>query len=707
MKSRPVVRGIVAAVVVALLVGAIAWTDRSFFGLEYLFYDPAVRQIALQHPPDPRIVIVAINETTMHALEADYGRWPFSREVIAMALDTLGLAGARAVAIDIIYTGEDARYPEGDRLFAEALARAPAVLAVQTEAAATSDAVPLELMPKLWTLPPSAAPLFRLRPPYRLLRRVPAIGTIRFGGGTSTASAYPLLDRVSADRYVPSLALAAAALSEGWQHDAHPRSNGSINIGPRRIPLDSRRTFGIRWHRAQPLLDLNKAGGRELAALPGVGIGGAKRIVDGRPYNEISDLARAGVSESTIATLSQLVTAGQAPDSNINYRVIAFEKLVLLSMVRNDPAAAASAGISPARVRAALDQFQGKIVLIGLTATGAEGGDFRPTPLSPLTAGVEYHANAIDTLLHGDFLRAPPLPVTFVILLLAMSAFGAAVGATRSQLAAAGIALLALALWAGSGYLALRAGWIVQPMAGSIATIAAFLAITLFNFIYEQRETLQLRTTFGRYVSPQILDHVLAHPESVQLGGERRDLTILFSDIRGFTSISEAAEPEEVVEMLNEYLTRMVEILLRHGGTLDKFIGDAVMGFWNAPTPDPDHPQHAVDCAIEMIEDTKRLRERWSTEGKAALRIGIGINTGDAVVGNIGSERVFGYTVIGDAVNLASRLESKNKDYTTEIIISEFTLARIGDRFVTVYLDEVKVKGKANAVKIYEVKGRK
>ena len=654
MKSRPVVRGIVAGVVVALLVGAILLADRSLLGLEYLFYDPAVRQIALDHPPDPRIVIVAINETTMHALEADYGRWPFSREVMAAALDTLRMAGARAVAIDIIYSGEDARYPEGDRLFAEALAQAPAVLAVQTEASATTVAVAPELLPRLWTWPSLAGPLFQLRPPYGLLRRAPAIGTIRFGGGTSTARSYPLLDRVSADRYVPSLALAAAALSEGWPHDAHPASAGSIRIGPRRIPLDGRQTFGVRWHRARPLP----------------------------------------------------ATAAEMPDSNINYQVIAFEKLVLLSMVRNDPAAAVASGISAARVRAALDQFRDKIVLIGLTATGAEGGDFRPTPLSPLTSGVEYHANALDTLLHGDFLRAAPLPLMLIILLLAMSAFGAAVGATRSQLAAAAIALFALALWVGSGYLALRAGWVLQPLAGSMATVAAFLTITLFNFIYEQRETLQLKTTFGRYVSPQILDHVLAHPESVRLGGERRDLTILFSDIRGFTSISEAAEPEEVVVMLNEYLTRMVEILLRHGGTLDKFIGDAVMGFWNAPTPDPDHPRHAVDCAIEMIAETTRLRQRWSTEGKAALRIGIGINTGDAVVGNIGSERVFGYTVIGDAVNLASRLESKNKDYSTEIIISEFTLARIGDRFVTVYLDEVKVKGKENAVRIYEVKGR-
>jgi len=257
------------------------------------------------------------------------------------------------------------------------------------------------------------------------------------------------------------------------------------------------------------------------------------------------------------------------------------------------------------------------------------------------------------------------------------------------------------------GYGALVAGWFVPAFTAAAALALTYVVLTAVKFFREQQQTALLKQTFGRYVSPQILDHILAHPEKVRLGGERRDLTILFSDIRGFTSISEAAEPEEVVEMLNEYLTRMVEILLKHGGTLDKFIGDAVMGFWNAPANDPDHARHAVACAVEMIEETARLRERWEREGKAAIRIGIGVNTGEAVAGNIGAEQVFGYTVIGDAVNLASRLEGKNKDYGTEIIVSESTLARMGEGFEAVYLDDVKVKGKERAVKIYEVKGRK
>lgn len=370
-------------------------------------------------------------------------------------------------------------------------------------------------------------------------------------------------------------------------------------------------------------------------------------------------------------------------------------------IVATDPV---GAGLSPEKLAAFERQFQNKIVLIGYTGLGVP--DQRATPLSAFAAGLEIHANAISNLVRGTFNR-DARPTSFALLVLAIAALvGAVIHGTRSQWWSAAIAVGTLAAWIAAGYVALTRGIIVHAVSGATSILLTYVAVTVIKFTAEQRQTAVLRATFGRYVSPQILDHILAHPESVHLGGERRDLTILFSDIRGFTTISEASEPEIVVEMLNEYLTRMVEILLEHGGTLDKFIGDAVMGFWNAPARDPDHPRHAVQCAIVMIEETARLRAQWEAAGKPAIRIGIGINTGDAVVGNIGAEKVFGYTVIGDAVNLASRLEGKNKDYGTEIIISEFTKARIGDGFETVYLDEVKVKGKEQAVRIYELKGR-
>ena len=383
--------------------------------------------------------------------------------------------------------------------------------------------------------------------------------------------------------------------------------------------------------------------------------------------------------------------------AGLNYKAVDFDKVVLASMARSD----ASAGVSPEKLAQFEEQFRGKAVLIGHTTVGL---DLRSTPLSPTSAGVEIHANALDNLLNAQFDVVADRWLTFPLIALAAALLGALLDRIRKQLLAAATAIAFIASALAIAYGSANAGRLL-PVFGTVASLAlTYVALTVINIVSEQQQTAVLRTTFGRYVSPQILEHILAHPEKVQLGGDRRDLTILFSDIRGFTTISEASEPEQVVEMLNEYLTRMVEVLLAHGGTLDKFIGDAVMGFWNAPAPDSDHPRHAVACAIEMIQETAKIRERWVTEGKAAIRIGIGINTGDAVVGNIGAEKVFGYTVIGDAVNLASRLESKNKDYGTEIIISEFTRERIGGAFETVYLDDVKVKGKEKAVRIYEVR---
>jgi adenylate cyclase len=435
--------------------------------------------------------------------------------------------------------------------------------------------------------------------------------------------------------------------------------------------------------------------------VPSLALEAARMFLRARPEASIRD-SRLRFDKRQVPVdrdLNMTIRWHAAPNvtKGLSYKVVDFDKVVLAAMARSDP----SAGVTAEQLAQFDAQFRGKLVMIGQTAVGL---DLRSTPLSPTSAGIEIHANALDNLINGDFNVVLNRWLIFPLLAIAAAILGALLDAIRKQITAAATAIAFILAALAIVYGAANAGRIL-PIFGIVASLAlTYVVLTVINIVAEQEQTRMLRATFGRYVSPQILVHILAHPEKVQLGGDRRDLTILFSDIRGFTSISEAAEPEQVVEMLNEYLTRMVEILLAHGGTLDKFIGDAVMGFWNAPAPDDDHARHAVACAIEMIHETARLRERWTAEGKAAIRIGIGINTGDAVVGNIGAEKVFSYTVIGDAVNLASRLESKNKDYGTEIIISEFTLERIGGAFETVYLDDVKVKGKEKAVKIYEVR---
>lgn len=632
----------------AALLAALAWlADPSFFHLEDLSYNAMSRAIAARETPDPSIVIVSVNEKSLQTLEPEFGRWQQNnRKMLAPALDAVRRGRPRVVALDTLFAGLSGASPtEEDRQLAAALAALPSVLGAATQPRDLGiDTSPFS--DSLWELEGGETlPRFGLVPPHPFFAGSGTLGTMRLatGEGTAPVRRYLAGDRIGGDRFIPSLAVATVAIARNLPRTATLRGDGTsreFRAGPLAIPADRFGTFAIRWKGKKP-----------------------------------------------------------SPET-ISYPVVDFDKLVVAKTMIDEDDQATIDEVE----RQLRHLFEGKIVVIGLTAVGLF--DLRATPLSPRAAGVEIHANAIDNLLHGEFNRDASRAGVVIFLLLSVSLFGALTWAIRSQILSAVIFVVALGAAFAASFAALEAGWIVPAIPPAFAIAVAWAAILVTRFIAEQRRSLQLKNIFGRYVSPQILDHILEHPNNVELGGERRDLTILFSDIRGFTTISENSEPEEVVEMLNEYLTRMVEILLRHGGTLDKFIGDAVMGFWNAPTGDPDHARHAVECAIEMIDDTARLRESWSAEGKAAIRIGVGINTGEAVVGNIGSQQVFGYTVIGDAVNLASRLESKNKDYGTEIIISEFTLARIGDSIETRYLDEVKVKGKDKAVKIYEVEGR-
>ncbi|MBW3003525.1 adenylate/guanylate cyclase domain-containing protein [Candidatus Woesearchaeota archaeon] len=219
----------------------------------------------------------------------------------------------------------------------------------------------------------------------------------------------------------------------------------------------------------------------------------------------------------------------------------------------------------------------------------------------------------------------------------------------------------------------------------------------------EQKEKEKIKSAFKQYVMPAIIDEMLKDPSKLKLGGERKNLTILFSDIRGFTTISEQLGPEKLVELLNEYLTAMTDIILENRGVVDKFIGDAIMAFWNAPLDEPKHTIQAVQSAVLMIEGLKRCNKDWAARGFPEVKIGIGLNSGDVIVGNMGSEQRFDYTCLGDHVNLAARLESSNKFYSTEIIISENIYKQVKGHFVIRELDKVIVKGKTVPIDIYEV----
>jgi adenylate cyclase len=241
---------------------------------------------------------------------------------------------------------------------------------------------------------------------------------------------------------------------------------------------------------------------------------------------------------------------------------------------------------------------------------------------------------------------------------------------------------------------------VTQPF---ITSSVALLSGVGYQYFIEGREKRKMKKLFGQYVSKDVYNHLVSDPTLARLGGARREMSVLFSDIRGFTTVSERGQPEEIVRTLNEYFTKMVEIVFAHQGTVDKFVGDMVMALFGAPLADKEHAEHAVSAALDMIDELGRLNAKWHAEGRPTLDIGIGINTGPMIAGNIGSEQIMSYTVIGDAVNLGSRLESLNKNYGTRIIISEATKEQLTGQYDLKPLGDVVVKGKTKPVAIFQV----
>ncbi len=351
------------------------------------------------------------------------------------------------------------------------------------------------------------------------------------------------------------------------------------------------------------------------------------------------------------------------------------------------------------------EDLAGKWVLVGFTAPGLM--DLKPTPLAPVYPGVELHATLLDNLLKGDFLRiAPSWLIWLWALILAGVVTLAVLFSARLWTTLAALALL-LALNVGGSLLAFRASWWADPVAPGVALGLAFALATAYSYATEGRQKLAIRRMFSHYMSEKVIAHLMSHPELLNLGGERRHVTLFFSDLAGFTSISERLSAEEVVGLLNDYLSRMTDIILDEEGTVDKFEGDAIMAFWGAPLPQEDQALRACRAALRQQEALAELNRQFQEMGLPRLGMRIGLHTGEAVVGNLGSEKRFDYTAIGDTVNLASRLEGLNKFYGTFIMASETTMAECGDGVRFREVDRVAVKGKETAVGVYQPLGLK
>jgi adenylate cyclase len=362
--------------------------------------------------------------------------------------------------------------------------------------------------------------------------------------------------------------------------------------------------------------------------------------------------------------------------------------------------------------------FKNKIVLVG--STMPEDKDLFPVPIAQgkqvgdnLMYGVEIHANTIQNVLDGNFLRREPqwmrIVSVFVFCIFTFLAttkikeikfkrqiVGDLLGAVVMAAELTAIAFASVRLFSDYTFVAA----VTSP---ALAVVFGYVGATAYNYVTERKQKVMIKGMFSTYVNPSVVDEIVAHPEKLRLGGERKELTVMFSDIEGFTSFAEPMQPERLVSILNEYLSRMTDVVFKNEGTLDKYEGDAIMAFWGAPTPQSDHALRACRAAVQMQEQLEVLRSEWKAQDKPAINVRIGINTGEMIVGNMGGRGRFDYTVIGDCVNLGARLESANRQYRTKIMIGEQTYAHISEHIVARQLDLLVVKGKTEPVAVYEL----
>ena len=346
------------------------------------------------------------------------------------------------------------------------------------------------------------------------------------------------------------------------------------------------------------------------------------------------------------------------------------------------------------------DLFRDRYVFFGFSAPGLF--DLRPTPVSGVYPGVEIYATALDNLLSDDFIRpvsnAPLLALTLFLTLFTGIGTARVSGVVKS-LFVYGVFLLLPALLAAAAY---RAGFWLPLVVQEVGVAITLLSAGVIYYTTEGRQKLFIKNAFKQYLSPEVIEELIRHPERLKLGGERRELSIFFSDLEGFTGISEGLEPEELTALLNDYLSAMTDIIHEEGGTVDKYEGDAIIAFWNAPLQQLDHAGRCVRAALRCQEKLAGMRPAFRARIGKDLRMRIGINSGPAVVGNMGSHTRFDYTMLGDAVNLASRLEGINKEFGTYTVVSQATLELLAGAFPVRELSRVSVVGRREPVTIHE-----
>jgi adenylate cyclase len=660
--------------------------------IENAVQDYALTKLRGPRAPSGRVVIVGIDEKSVR----EEGLWPWSRAKMARLVDQLSRGGVAAVGFDVIWSEQD----ELGRRLAKV---ASLVKGAREQAAGDPLARRLD---EVWEAAGGAQPgvAVDVDPTEQLADAIERARNVTVG-----------FMFLGADEIVGTDQAAAVGKLHFFETaPVHVHAEGKLTPAGDGVKIlgrfagvvppvdevlavaDSGGYFTVLPDPDGIIRRYRTVAGTGAATFPSLGVALLARVAgkDGAPA-PIVPIGAEGAPETL-----QRIRVGEA--FSIDVDDLGRVPLNYYGSYRSFPAWSAT-DVLHGRVPA--DRMKGKIVIVGTTAAGT--WDQRVTPFDDIAPGVITHATFVENVLRGELLeRAGAVFVLELVLMLAVSVGLAVVFAKVSSFAALPTFLVAAGGWTAVAVLALRRADVVLAMGMPLAQmLTMFLVSTSYRFFSEEREKRRARETFSRFLAPAIVEDVLAKGGSVQLGGDKRVLTVLFSDIRGFTTISEKLDPHVLLELLNEYLTPMTDIVVSdHQGTLDKYIGDAIMAFWGAPTPQPDHALRACRAALTMLERLAKLREKWRERGLPDIDIGIGINTGPMSVGFVGSQdRFYNYTVLGDAVNLASRLEGANKEYGTRIILGPSTHDDVKDAVVVRELDLVRVKGKREPVHIYEL----
>ncbi len=650
-----------AALILALAVVLRLIDPAPIAGLRLSVFDTFLRAAPREADPEFPVRVVAIDEASLKKL----GQWPWPRTVMAKLIDRLNGAGAKTIALDIIM-------PEGDRLspaaFAETLPDTAEFQSLKTTAAAlpTNDAVLAKAITSAPAVilglagdPSSSGPL----PPAK--------------AGFATAGDDPR-------HFLPAFPASISSLPE---LNAGAKGLGATNWLPERDQVVRR----------VPLL----------------------LTIEGQIYPSLAlETFRVASGDSTIFIKSSGGSGLSAFGQSTGIETLRVGKTLLpvnakgelwLRLSETDPLRTLSAH------EILSDSFDPKSVanhhiFIGASAVGLF--DLRATALSDSMPGVEIHAQAMEQMLSGNHAFRPAFVTGYELLFLIAVGLGIAGLIVRvGPTAAAGAGTAAIAAVAYGSWLAYQnSGLLFDPVYPSIALIALYVTGSLARYILSERERAQVRTAFSSYVAPSLVEELAQNPDKLKLGGETRDLTLLFADVRQFSAISEGLDAEDLIRFVNRLFEPLSDIILEERGTIDKFMGDAVMAFWNAPLADPDHAAHACKAALKMQTRLAELNAEWAEEaarnGTAfkPIGIGIGLNTGPCCVGNMGSSRRFDYSVIGDVVNVASRLEAETKTFATPIIVGEDTVAA-APNFAYLPLDKVTPRGKTVAQQVYALVG--